>query len=104
MNVPSKGAKGRLFFGLLLIPWFFKFIFGFINAVGRKIPSYPDAVKAFPYGRDIEYYVVMPAVFVALNLLLLVFARKLPKWLTLIAAISQFLLLLVILFLSTGGI
>lgn len=104
MNVPSTGAKRRLAFGLLLVVWFLKFIFGFVNAIRRNAPSYPDAIKAFPYGRDAEYYVVMPAIFVVLNLLMFVFVRKLPRWLAFIAVMSQLLLLLVILFFSTGGI
>ena len=53
---------------------------------------------------EMEFYVVMPAAFVALNFLLFVFARKLPKWLAIIVAVLQVFALLVLLFFSTGGI
>ena len=104
MNAPAKGSKRRLAFGLFLVVWFLKFIFGLIAA--RHAPSYPDAVRGFPfpYMGDMEFYVVIPAVFVVLNLLMFVFANKLPKWLAIIVAVLQIFILLILLFLGTGGI
>ena len=106
MNVHAKGSKRRLVFFLFLIVWLLKFIFGLIAATGRHAPSYPDAVRGFPspYIGDVEFYVVIPAAFVVLNLLIFVFASKLPKWLAIIAASLQIFLLLALLFFSTGGI
>ena len=51
-----------------------------------------------------EFYVVIPLVFVALNLLMFVFASKLPKWLAIIVSVPQVFILLILLFFSTGGI
>jgi len=53
---------------------------------------------------EIEFYVVMPAAFVVLNFLMLVFASKLPKWLAIIVAVLQGFLLLILLLLGTGGL
>lgn len=106
MNSPAKGSKRRLAFALLLVVWFLKFIFGFIAATGRNTPSYPDAVRGFPspYMGDIEFYVVIPAGFALLNLLMFVFASKLPKWLAIVAVVLQVFLLLILLLLGTGGV
>ena len=106
MNVPAKGSKRRLAFVLLLVVWGIKFVLGLIAAVGQQAPIYPDAVRGlpYPYMSEMEFYVVMPAAFVALNFLLFVFARKLPKWLAIIVAVLQVFALLVLLFFSTGGI
>lgn len=106
MKVPVRGAKRRLAFAVLLSVWFMKLIFGLIGATWQHAPSFPDAVRGFPYPHmsDMEFYVVMPALFVALNLIMLVFAKKIPKWLAIIAAVLQVFLLLVLLFLGAGGI
>lgn len=107
-NVPAKdqGLKRRLLFAIFLGVWFLKFILGLIAATGKHTPSYPDAVRGFPYPYmgDAGFYVVMPAVFVALNLAMFVFASKLPKWLAIIVATLQIFLLLILLIFSTGGI
>lgn len=106
MTVPAKGSKRRLAFVLLLVVWFLKFIFGLVSATEQHAPSYPDAVRGFPYPYmgDVEFYVVIPAAFVALNLLMIVFASKLPKWLAILVAALQMFSLLVLLFLGAGGI
>lgn len=106
MNVPAKGSKRRLAFVLLLVVWVLKFIFGFIAATGRHALGYPDAVRGFPspYMGDIEYYVIIPAVFVVLNLLMAIFASRLPNWLVIIFTALQIFSLLAILFFSTGGV
>jgi hypothetical protein len=104
-NVPA-GSKRRLVFVLFLVVWFLKFILGLTAATRPDAPSYPDAVRGFPspYIGDIGFYVVIPAVFVVLNVLIFVFARKLPKWLAVIVAVAQTILLLMFLLFSTGGI
>ncbi|WP_157510880.1 hypothetical protein [Frateuria sp. Soil773] len=104
MNVPAEGAKRRLIFALLLLVWFLKFIFGFIDASGRRAPSYPDAVRSLPYIGDTWLYVVMPAIFVALNLFMFVFVSKIPKLAAVVFSLLQFLFLLMLLFYGTGGI
>src|SRR5580658_7755560 len=104
MNVPAKGAKRRLAFGLFLVVWLLKCIFGLIAVIRRLAPSYPDAVRGFPYIGDVEFYVVIPAAFVVLNFLMFAFASRLPKWFAIIVAVLQIVVLLILLFLSTGGI
>lgn len=104
MNLPPKGAKRRLAFVLLLVVWFLKCILGLLAAISPNTPSYPDAVRASPHIGDIEFYVVLPAVFVALNLLMYVYASKLPKWLAIIVVVLQIFLLLLLVLLGTGGI
>jgi hypothetical protein len=103
-NVPAKGSKRRLVFALFLGVWLLKLILGVIDVTGRHVPSYPDAVRGSPDIGQMGLYVVIPSVFVVLNLLLFVFANRLQKWLAIIIAILQILLLLILLFFSTGGI
>lgn len=106
MNAPVKIYKRRLVFVLLLVTWFLKFIFGLIAATDRHAVSYPTALRGFPYPYmgDVEFYVVFPAALVVLNVLLIAFASKLPKWLVNITAALQIFLLLILLLFSTGGI
>lgn len=106
MNVPAKGSKRRLAFALLFVVWFLKFIFGFIAAKGGHAPSYPDAVRGFPnpYMGDMEFYVAMPATFAVLNVLMLIAASKIPKWLAIVVGTLQIFTLLILLFFSSGGV
>jgi hypothetical protein len=102
--VLAKGSKRRLVFALFLGIWLLKLILGVIDVTGRHVPSYPDAVRGFPDIGQMGLYVVIPAVFVVVNLLMFLFASKLPQWVAIIAAALQIFLLLALLFFSTGGI
>jgi len=106
MNMAVKGSKRRLTFVLLLVVWLLKFIFGVTAAIGGRTPKYPDAVRGFPlqYIGDVGFYIVIPSMFVLFNFLLYVFANKLPKWISIIVAVLQILLLLMLLLFSTGGV
>jgi len=106
MTVPAKGSKRRVAFVLFFVVWFLKLISGLIAATDRNAPSYPDAIiVSFPYHMsNVEFCVVMTLVFLVPNLLMAVFASKLPKWLAIIVAVLQVFLLLALLFLGTGGI
>ena len=103
-DLPAKGSKRRLAFILLFVVWCLKFVFGFV--AGRNAPVYPDAASGFPhpYMGDAAFYVVMPAAFAVLDLLMAVFASKVPKWLAIIVATLQIVMLLILVFLGTGGI
>jgi hypothetical protein len=103
-NMPAKGSKRRLIFAIFLGVWLFKLILGAIDVTGRHVPSYPDAVRGSPDIGQMEFYVVIPSVFVVLNLLLFVFANRLPEWLAVVIAALQICLLLVLLFFSASGI
>ena len=105
-NVAAKnqGSKRRLVFALFLAVWLLKLVLGLIDVSTRHVPSYPDAVIGFPNIGQMGLYVVIPAAFVALNLLMIVFASRLPKWLAIIVAVLQGFALLALLFFSTGGI
>lgn len=103
-NMPAQGSKRRLAFILFLIIWLLKLVFGLIDVTRRHVPDYPGAVRGFPDIGQMELHVVIPATFVVLNLLILAFASKLPKWLAIVATALQVFLLLVLLFFSTGGI
>lgn len=106
MNTAVNGSKRRLAFILLLVVWLLKFIFGLTAAIGQRTPNYPNAVRGFPfqYIGEIEFYVVIPAMFALVNFLMFVFANKIPKWISIVVAALQLLLLLILLLLSTGGI
>jgi hypothetical protein len=84
--------------------WLLKLILGVVDVTRRHVPSYPDAVRGSPDIGQMEFYVVIPSVFVVLNLLMFVFASKLPKWLAIIVSVPQVFILLILLFFSTGGI
>jgi len=83
-----------------------KFILGLTTAVGEQSHSYPNAVRGFPlqYTGELGFYVVVPAAFALLNVFMFVVARNLPRWISVVVATLQFLLLLVLLFFSTGGV
>ena len=53
---------------------------------------------------DAAFYVVMPAAFAVLDLLMAVFASKVPKWLAIVVATLQVVMLLILVLLGTGGI
>lgn len=106
MNVPAKWSKRRMAYTLLLTIWFLKFIFGLTATTGGHASIYPDAARGFPspYMGDIGFYIVVPAGFAVLNLLMLVFASKFPRWPAIVAMVLQFFLLLMLFFFGTGGI
>lgn len=104
--MPKKGAKRRLAFIFLLAIWLLKAVLGLIAAIGQKATSYPDAVRGFPspYLSDFEFYVVVPAAFALLNLLMSVFANRLLRWLAMLVAAMQVFLLLALVLFGTGGV
>lgn len=105
-NVLKKGSRRRLVFDLFLLVWFVKSTLGFIAVAGRDAPGYPGAVRGFPYPYlgGATFYVVIPAMFVGLNVIMFLFASRIPKWLAIIVAVLQFFNLLILLFLGAGGI
>lgn len=105
-NVRSKGVKRRLAFAFFLTVWLLKSILGFIAAVIGNSPEYPDAVRGFPhpYMGDMEFYVVAPAMFALLNLLMFALASKIPKWVAIVFVVVQMFMWVVLLLLGTGGI
>jgi len=106
MNVAVNGSKRRVAFALLSVVWMLKFILGLAAALGQHTPRYPSAVRGFPvrYTGEFVFYVVIPAVFWLLNLFMLVLSKKLPKWISIVVAILQLFLLLILLLLGTGGV
>lgn len=106
MSVPAKGAKRRLVFASFLSVWLLKLIFSLIAAIERRNPIPPGVARGFPslYMSDFGFYVVIPAVFVIVNFLMFVFASRIPKWLAIIASTLQCALLLILLFLASGGV
>jgi hypothetical protein len=90
-NVLAKnsGSKRRLVIVLFLAAWLLKLISGLIDVSRRHVPSYPDAIRGWPNIGQMEFYVVIPLVFVVLNLLMFVFASKLPKWLVILLLVLQ---------------
>lgn len=105
-KVPAKnsGSKRRLVIVLFLVVWLLKLIAGLIDVSRRHVPSYPDAVRGWPNIGQMEFYVVIPLVFVVLNLLMLALANKLPKWFVILLLVLQGFSLLMLLFFSGGGI
>jgi len=99
------GAKRRLAFVLLAVGWGVKLLIGLTGALRSNAINYPDAIRGFPfpYMGDDDFYIKLPAVFVFMNLLLFVAARRLPKWLAGSIVAIEGILLLVILIFTTGG-
>lgn len=106
MRAAPIGAKRRLAFFILAVCWGIKLLIGFIGAIGSGATIYPDATKGFPspYMGDVEFYLMIPAAFVFMNLLMCLLSRRLPKWFAASIAALEGLLLLTILLFSTGGI
>ncbi len=98
-------AKRRRFVVVVfLVIWVLKLILGILDVAGRNVPNYPGAVRGFPNIGQMGLYVVIPSMFVGLNLLLLAFANKIPRWLVILVLVLQVFSLLVLLFFSSGGI
>lgn len=87
-----------------MVVWSIKLIFGLADVAERHVPDYPDAVRGSPDIGQFGFYVAIPAALVAFNLLMLVFANKLPRWLDLIFAILQIIALPMLLFMGGGGV
>lgn len=104
VNVPARGAKRRLAFALFLIVWLVKLMLGLGDAMTRHVPDDPHAVEASPYLGQIEFYVVIPSVFVAVNVFLFLFARKIPGFVVLVLLAFQLLVLFALLFFGAGGV
>ena len=103
-NASAQGAKRRLAFAFLAIVWLFKLVLGLADAARRHVPDYSGAVKGFPNIGQVEFYIVIPATMLALNLLMLAFASKTLRWLAILVAALQIILLIMLLIFSTGGI
>ncbi len=103
-HVSAKRSRQRLVFAIFLSVWVLRLILGVIDVTGRHVPGYPDAVRGSPSIGQMGFFVVIPAGFVAINVLMFVFASKFPKWLTLVAALLQIFSLLALLFLNGGGV
>jgi hypothetical protein len=104
MNAPAKGSKRRPASVLFLGVWILKLIFGLIDVNARHVPSYQDAVRVSPDLGQLELYVVIPSVFVVLNLLVFAFARKVPEYVVLVFSVLQILILVILLFFGAGGV
>lgn len=100
------GSIRGLASALLFVIWFLKALLGLIAMIGERNASYSNAIRGFPhpYMGDFEYYVILPAMFAALNLLVLLFPGSFPRWLVLALMALQLFALFVLLFLGSGGI
>ena len=100
----SQASTRRLVYEVFSFVWLIKLIAGLVDVSQRHIPDYPDAVRAEPYIGQFGVYVVIPGALLAFNLLMLIFRRKLPRWIDFVFAILQIIALLILLFMSGGGI
>lgn len=99
----NSGKRRRFAFVVFLLIWSLKLFLGILDVAGRKVPEYPDAVRSSPDIGQVEL-VVISSVFAGLNLLLVAFANRIPRWLAVLVLLLQVLSLLVLLLFSTGGI
>jgi hypothetical protein len=104
LSLESQAPKRRLVYVIFLVIWSLKLIFGFVDVAKRHVPAYPDAIKGSPDIGQFEFYVAIPIVLVIFNLLMLVFANKLPRWLDFIFTALQIIALLILLFMGGGGV
>jgi hypothetical protein len=99
----NESVPGRVSFLLFFILWFFILVFGLIDSITRNVPDYPDARRPVVFIGQIELYVLIPLCFVLINVLFL-FYRKLPKIIVTTIILIQFILFLIFIAFSAGGI
>jgi len=74
-------TKARIVFGVWLIIWTLVLYVGFKLYMGVVAQQ----VEGYPRSEQFNFYILFPCAFLASNILLIVFARKL-HWLVLVAA------------------
>ncbi|HEX8602737.1 MAG TPA: hypothetical protein VF774_08830 [Pseudoduganella sp.] len=104
LPLESQAPKRRLVHVLFLVIWASRLVSGLFDVAERHVPAYPEAIKGSPDIGQFAFYVAIPAVLVAFNLLMLVFAKKLPRWVSFVFTALQIITLLIILFLGGGGV
>jgi len=69
-------------------------------------PDHPDAIRAFPlnYLSDFEYFVAFPGLVFLVNLLLVLAALRVPKWVALSLFLLQCFFVVAFLLFNTGGV
>lgn len=104
MNVFAAGrssmTKSRIAFIVWLLLWGWVLcsdIRRYVDLAAQKIPGYPNA-------EQFQVYILIPAAFVIANILLMVFLRRLPLLLRVIAFLIQFFGLPAYIFYSSGGV
>lgn len=91
-------------FFVFLTFWSLMLVSGLFNAVGRHVPNYPGAVHGSPNLGQVEFYVLVPSAFVLLNIILLIFSRRIYRFLIIAVLVLQLAIVLAFLALSGGGI
>lgn len=104
LPLENQAPKRGLVYVIFLVIWSVKLIFGLVDVVKRHVPAYPDAIKGWPDIGQFEFYVAIPVVLVTFNLLMLMFANKLPRWLDFIFTVLQIIALPILLFMGGGGV
>jgi hypothetical protein len=104
LPLTSQAPKRRLVHIIFLVIWSLKLISGLFDVAERHVSAYPEGIKGSPDISQFEFYVAIPAVLVAFNLLMLVFAKKLPRWVSFVLTAMQIIALLILLFLGGGGV
>lgn len=84
----KRGGGRRLLFSLLVAIWTIKTIAGITDLFGRRVPHYSDAVHAWPsvLGR-VEMSLLIPVLFIALNIALSFFAGNIARPVAIVFAI-----------------
>ncbi|MBE1161504.1 hypothetical protein [Dyella acidiphila] len=93
-------TKLRLIFGIWLLVWIFVLFIGADFYIGVMAHKEYGSTK---YGQ-LVVYVLLPALLSAVDVVLIVGARKLGPWTILLAFLSQLVALPVFFFLVSGGI
>ena len=101
-SLAMKGVitKSRVAFVVWFLIWASTLLVGiqlYLGVVAQKVPGYPKPGQ-------LDVYVLFPCALVMANILLIIFQRKLPLLLRLIAFFMQFFVLPVYIFFGSGGI
>ncbi|KOR48820.1 hypothetical protein ADT25_02275 [Xanthomonas oryzae] len=93
-------TKSRVAFGMWLLVWALILIIGirlYLGVVAQKVPGYPTSGQ-------FELCIVFPCLLLLLNALFILFSRRLPVALRLVAFFVQFLALPAFFLFVSGGV
>ena len=93
-------TKSRIVFGVCLIIWMFVLFLGFelySGVVAQKVAGYPKPGQLY-------LCFLFPCAFLVLNILIIIFSRKLHWVILIVAFLTQFIAFLTFFLLAAGGV
>jgi hypothetical protein len=93
-------SKSKVVFGAWLLIWIFVTTLGiklYLSVVEQRVPGYPNSGQ-------FDVYVLFPGIAAALNLLVIIFSKKIHLGILVILFFVECLALLTFFFIGSGGV